>query len=136
MRWEYLDLRLATLEIAVTRTMAGNRKVVEKDAKTEAGERVLPVPLPLTFPLKKLRHQQIPEKLAAGEAYEDTGWAVVDELGRPVNTRQLREQVYRLMAELNRRQFCLCGARHSCLSYLKNNGVPDHILAAVHGDIL
>ncbi|MFI5880776.1 tyrosine recombinase XerC [Streptomyces sp. NPDC051554] len=133
LKWEYLDLTLATLEIVVTRTMSGNRDVVEKDAKTEAGERALPVPQPVVYALRKFKAQQAREKLAAGEVYADTGWAVVDELGLPLSTRDLREHAYRLMTALRMRQVRLYDARHSCLSYLANNGVPDHILAAWAG---
>lgn len=133
LRWEYLDLKLATLEIARTRTMIGNVKVLEKDAKTAAGERVLPLPGPVLDALKKFRARQAREKLAAGEGYTDSGYVVVDQLGMPRNTRHLREHAYRLMRELEVRQVRLYDARHSCLSYLANNGVPDHILAAWAG---
>ncbi|MFE1885473.1 site-specific integrase [Streptomyces diastatochromogenes] len=133
LRWEYLDLKLATLEIARTRTMIGNVKVLEKDAKTAAGERVLPLPGPVLDALKKFRARQAREKLAAGEGYTDSGYVVVDQLGMPRNTRHLREHAYRLMRELEMRQVRLYDARHSCLSYLANSGVPDHILAAWAG---
>jgi integrase len=133
LRWEHLDLKRATLEMVRTRTMIGNVKVVEKDAKTAAGERVLPLPGPVVDALKKFRARQAREKLAAGEGYTDTGWVVVDELGRPRNTRHLREHAYRLMRELGMRRVRLYDARHSCLSFLANNGVPDHILAAWAG---
>nr|WP_237548772.1 site-specific integrase [Streptomyces sp. SID4950] len=129
LRWEYLDLKNATLEIAVTRTMIGNVIVLEKDAKTEAGERLLPLPLPVLEALKKFKARQAQEKLAAGEAYVDSGWVVVNEFGVARNTRHLREHAYRLMREFELRRVRLYDARHSCLSYLANNGVPDHILA-------
>ncbi|MFJ2737657.1 MULTISPECIES: tyrosine recombinase XerC [unclassified Streptomyces] len=133
LRWEYLDLKLATLEIARTRTMIGNVQVLEKDAKTEAGERVLPLPGPVLDALKKFRALQAREKLAAGEGYTDSGYVVVDRLGMPRNTRHLREHAYRLMRELEMRQVRLYDARHSCLSYLAVNGVPDVVLAAWAG---
>ncbi|MFI6334162.1 tyrosine recombinase XerC [Streptomyces sp. NPDC050535] len=133
LRWQYLDLKLATLEITSTRTMVGNNYVIEKDAKTDAGERVLPLPAPVLGALKKFRALQAREKLAAGEGYTDSGYVVVDELGVVRNTRHLREHAYRLMRDLEMRQVRLYDARHSCLSYLANNGVPDHILAAWAG---
>ncbi|MFJ4787543.1 tyrosine-type recombinase/integrase [Streptomyces sp. NPDC088794] len=132
LQWEYLDLPLATLEIVITRPMVGN-ETVEKDPKTEAGERVLPLPGPVGSALKRLKLAQAREKLAAGEAYADTGWVVVDELGLPLSTKQLRRYVYRVMERLGMRKVRLYDARHSCLSYLANNGVPDHILAAWAG---
>ena len=129
MRWSDVDLKLATLETANTRTMIGNVQVLEKDTKTEAGERVLPLPGPVLEALKKFRARQAREKLAAGEGYTDAGYVVVDEFGRPRNTRHLREHTYRLMRELEMRRVRLYDARHSCLSYLAVNGVSDVILA-------
>ncbi|MER6921190.1 site-specific integrase [Streptomyces spiralis] len=134
LRWAEVDLTLGTLETAITRTMVSNKTVIEKDTKTEAGERVLPLPQGVWEALRKFRARQAAEKLAAGEAYTDSGMVVVDELGVLVNTRQLREQhAYRLMAGLGLRKVRLYDARHSCLTYLANRGVLDHILAAWAG---
>ncbi|KDN75246.1 integrase [Streptomyces olindensis] len=133
LRWDDLDLKLATLEMVNTRTMIGNVQVLEKDAKTAAGERVLPLPGPVVDALKKFRALQAREKLAAGEGYTDSGYVVVDQLGVPRNTRHLREHAYRLMRELEMRRVRLYDARHSCLSYLAVNGVPDVVLAAWAG---
>lgn len=132
-RWTDVDLKLATLETANTRTMIGNRTVLEKDTKTEAGERVLPLPGPVLEALKRFRAVQARERLAAGEGYTDTGYVAVDELGMPRNTRHLREHAYRLMSELGMRRVRLYDARHSCLSFLAVNGVPDVVLAAWAG---
>jgi integrase len=132
-RWADLDLQLGTLEMTNTRTMVGNVKVLEKTAKTAAGERVLPLPSKALEALKRFRAQQAREKLAAGEGYIDSGYVVVDELGIVRNTRQLREYAYRAMRRLGLRQVRLYDARHSCLSYLAVNGVPDVVLAAWAG---
>jgi integrase len=133
LRWDDIDLKLATLEMANTRTMIGNVKVLEKDTKTAAGERVLPLPGKVLDALKKFRALQAREKLAAGEGYTDSPYVVVDQLGNVRNTRHLREHAYRLMQELEMRRVRLYDARHSCLSYLAVNGVPDVVLAAWAG---
>ncbi|MFF4933584.1 tyrosine recombinase XerC [Streptomyces griseofuscus] len=133
LRWSDIDLKLATLEMTNTRTMIGNVKVLEKDAKTAAGERVLPLPSKALDALKRFKALQAREKLAAGEGYTDSPYVVVDQLGIPRNTRHLREHAYRLMRELEMRRVRLYDARHSCLTYLANAGVPDHILAAWAG---
>jgi integrase len=132
-RWTDIDLQLGTLEMVNTRTMIGNVTVLEKDAKTAAGERVLPLPSKALEALKRFSAQQAREKLAAGEGYTDTGYVVVNELGIALNTRQLREHAYRTMRRLGLRQVRLYDARHSCLSYLAVNGVPDVVLAAWAG---
>ncbi|MFJ4879356.1 tyrosine recombinase XerC [Streptomyces sp. NPDC088745] len=132
-RWSDIDLQLGTLEMANTRTMIGNARVHEKDAKTAAGERILPLPSKALDALKRFRAQQARERLAAGEGYTDTGYVAVNELGLSLNTRHLREHAYREMTRLGLRQVRLYDARHSCLTYLAVNGVPDVVLAAWAG---
>ncbi|MFI8391582.1 hypothetical protein [Streptomyces sp. NPDC085540] len=44
------------------------------------------------------------EKLAAGAAYEGSGYVVVDELGRPFTTDELRREARWLMAEAGLRK--------------------------------
>jgi hypothetical protein len=61
--------------------MMGNRTVVEKDTKSMAGERVLPLPSLVREALKAFRAAQAVERLAAGEGYEGGGYVLVDELG-------------------------------------------------------
>lgn len=128
MRWADIDLKLGTLETLNTRTMLGSR-VIEKDAKTDAGERVLPLPSKASEALKKFRALQARERLGAGEGYTESGYVAVTPLGLPMTTRQLRDYAYRLMRELGMRRVRLYDARHSCLTYLAVNGVPDVVLA-------
>lgn len=92
-RWSPdVDLAAGTIAVGTnTRTIVYDRtqergqrnKVVEKGAKTEAGKRTLPLPKPVLRALKAFRVSQTAEKLAAGEAYEDSRYVLVDELGRP-----------------------------------------------------
>ncbi len=129
MRWSDIDLEAATLSIANTRTLMGNRTVVEKDTKSMAGERVLPLPALVREALKVFRATQAKERLAAGEGYESGGYVLVDELGAALNGRQLRVRAYKIMDENGLRRVRLYDARASCLTFLANNGVPDHLLA-------
>ncbi|WSQ13058.1 site-specific integrase [Streptomyces sp. NBC_01231] len=129
MRWADVDLRTATLTVANTRTVMGNKTVVEKDTKSLAGERQLPLPDLVREALKCFRAMLVADKLAAGERYDDSGYVLVDELGRALNGRQLRERAYKVMDEHGLRRVRLYDARASCFTYLANNGVPDHLLA-------
>lgn len=132
-RWTDISLDVGTIQITITRTMIGNHTVLEKDTKTASGERALALPQGPWEALRRFRTTQAAEKLAAGEGYTDSGYVVVDELGIPLNTRQLREYAYRMMAQLELRRVRLYDARHSVLTYLALNGVPDVILAAWAG---
>ncbi|MFF3631842.1 tyrosine-type recombinase/integrase, partial [Streptomyces sp. NPDC002164] len=67
--------------------------------------------------------------LALGEAYSDSGYVVVHETGEAFTIKQLRRRAYRLMEVLGLRRVRLYDARASCLTFLANNGVSDHILA-------
>ncbi|MDJ0340822.1 tyrosine-type recombinase/integrase [Streptomyces sp. H10-C2] len=129
LRWADVALGKATLDIANTRTLMGNKTVVEKETKSAAGERQLPLPTLVREALKRFRATQVAEKLAAGEAYEDSGYVLVDELGRALNGRHLRVRAYKIMAENALWLVRLYDARASCFTYLANNGVPDHLLA-------
>ncbi|MEU8519065.1 site-specific integrase [Streptomyces sp. NPDC048577] len=132
-RWTDMDLEIGILSITITRTMVGNHRVLEKDTKTASGERSLPLPRTPWEALRRLRAQQAAEKLAMGEGYTDSGYVVVNELGVPLNTRQLREHAYQLMARLGLRRVRLYDARHAVLKALALSGVPDVILAAWAG---
>lgn len=132
-RWSDVDLKAGTVDIANTRTMIGNVRVLEKDTKTASGERALPLPQWPLEALKRFRAQQARERLAAGEGYTDTGYVAVNELGVALNTRQLREYAYKLMDTTGLRRVRLYDARHSCLTYLAVSGVPDVVLAAWAG---
>ncbi|WP_308436808.1 tyrosine-type recombinase/integrase [Streptomyces poonensis] len=54
---------------------------------------------------------------------------MVHETGEAFTIKQLRRRAYRLMELLGLRRVRIYDARSSCLAYLANNGVPDHILA-------
>lgn len=136
LRWgSEVDLKAGTIDISNTRTMIANStaRVVEKETKTEAGTRVLPLPAKAADALRDLRRMQAREKLAAGEAYAASGYVFVDELGAALTTKDLREQAYKIMKQLGMRRVRLYDARHSCLTYLSASGVADHVLAAWAG---
>lgn len=129
LRWEDVDLVGDMLTIANTRTMMGNKTVVEKDTKSMAGERILPLPTPVKDALKKYKALQASEKLALGTGYGDSGYMCVNEVGEVHTIKQLRTRAYKLMEEAGLRRVRLYDARASCFTYLANNGVPDHLLA-------
>ncbi|MDI5968618.1 tyrosine-type recombinase/integrase [Streptomyces sp. SL13] len=54
-------------------------------------------------------------------------------LGRPWKTDKLRREAYKLMALAGVRKVRLYDARHACLSWMANNGVPDTVVSAWAG---
>lgn len=135
LRWSDIDLDGGTLAIDITRTMIGNAEVLEKDTKTEAGARALPLPEPVRQSLLAFKALQEIEQMSMGSYYEASGYMFVDHIGQPLTTRHLREHSYSLMRELELRKVRLYDARHSCLTFLAVNGVPDTVLAAWAGHV-
>lgn len=137
LRWSPdVDLDAETIRISNVRTLVWTAKggqVVEKGPKTAAGRRVLPLPAPLSAALRSFKVSQAAERLAAGEGYEPSGYVLVDELGQPFKTDQLRRAAYRLMRHAGVRKVRLYDARHACLTYLTVSGVPAPIVGAWAG---
>ncbi|MDG4770672.1 tyrosine-type recombinase/integrase [Solwaraspora sp. WMMD792] len=133
LRWSDVDFDAGTLAAGDnTRTLVDGR-VVEKTAKSAAGRRGLPMPAAVTTALKAFKTRQASEKLRAGEAYQRTGYVLVDEIGEPQRPDWLRRRVYELMARAGVRKVRLYDARHACLTYLATQGVTDVVLAAWAG---
>jgi integrase len=131
LRWADVELDAAVPMLTVTqaRTLVEGESV-EKDAKTQAGARGLPLPGPLARASRVLRLRQAEERLAAGDAYRTDDWYVyADDLGEPGNTAKLRRRAYVLMRRHGLRMVRLYDARHSCLTYLAAQGVSDVVLA-------
>jgi integrase len=97
---------------------------VRRSGCSDKGKRHLPLPAPTAAALKAFRSRQTAEWLAAGPAYTDTGYVLVDELGQPRRTHWLRRAAYRLMDQTGVRKVRLYDARHACLAYLATSGVP------------
>ncbi|MFE2710346.1 hypothetical protein ACFXI6_32845 [Streptomyces mirabilis] len=62
MRWADVDLGRAALAVSNTRTLMGNRTVIEKDTKSLAAERQLPLPDLVREALTCFRAMQVAEK--------------------------------------------------------------------------
>lgn len=137
LRWSDINLDTGVLKIANTRTLVavdGPLIVIEKAPKSDAGRRELPIPAPVMAALKGFKATQAREKLAAGpDAYTDSGYVLVDELGRPQRTDWLRRQFKKLVVAANLRPVRLYDARHSVLTHLAMSGVPDTVVSAWAG---
>ena len=83
LRWSDIDFEHSVIRIRVTRTTAGHR-VVEKEPKTRSSIRTLGIAglEDLTRLLHHIREEQL-RKAAQQKNYEDTGYVLTDQRGRP-----------------------------------------------------
>jgi integrase len=130
LRWRDVNFSARTLTIRAARTLVDG-KPIEKPPKTSAGGRVLPLDVSLTVQLKAFHKRQSAEKLAAGEAYQDGGYVMCDELGMPADPARLRRVWYRLMREAAVPKIKpYTASRHAAGSYLAHAGVSPDVIAA------
>ncbi|WP_405645906.1 tyrosine-type recombinase/integrase [Streptomyces sp. NBC_00019] len=132
LRWIDVDLEAGTVSVEKTRTLVAG-EVIEKDTKSASGERKLPLPTIVLAALRMFRTRQARERLQSGDGYEASGRVVVDELGAAVKTDWLRRRAYERMETAGVRKVRLYDARHACLSWMANNGVPDTVVSAWAG---
>ncbi|MBQ0906368.1 tyrosine-type recombinase/integrase [Micromonospora sp. U21] len=133
LRWSDVDFEAGTIAAGDnTRTLVDG-EIEEMEAKSAAGKGGLPMPATVTKALKAFHTLQKKERLKAGNAYVDSGYVLVNELGQPQRTDWLRRRVYELMTKVEVRKVRPYDSRHACLAYLAGAGVPDVVLAAWAG---
>ena len=129
LRWDNIDYTAGIIAIVRTRVLV-NGQAIEKCPKSRRSARTLPLFEPVTSALKALRKRQLEERLAAGEAYTDSGYVAANEQGECFGIERFSDEFGRL-CELARLPKCrLHDTRHSVNSLLEKLGVPDSLRAA------
>lgn len=129
LRWdEDINLDAKTLTINQTRILVDYKEVI-KPPKSDNGLRTLPMDKALVAALKALRVSQAREKLAAGEAYQDSRYVVTDELGQRVHPEWYSDEWERVRLRAGVPRIVLHGARHTALSLMEKAGVPISIIS-------
>ena len=132
LRWSDIDLAGPVARVNRTRVLVDGH-AVESDPKTAAGRRAVPLDAMLVELLKSHRARQAAEKLGAGPAYEDGGWLVADELGRPLYPDYVSERFAHLTRAAGLRPIRLHDTRHSAASLMLASGVPVKVVADLLG---
>jgi len=133
-RWERdIDLDARTWTIGLVRVVVDGKVVVKEVPKTDSSARTLPLDDALVAALKALRKRQLAERLAAGEAYSDSGYVVCDELGNAVNPEWLSDEFVRVAKRAGVRRMTPHNARHTALTLMEQAGLPVSFIAAWAG---
>ncbi|PQM45716.1 Putative defective protein IntQ [Mycobacterium talmoniae] len=129
LRWSDIDLEAKTLAIENTRLQRGKKRI-EKTPKSRAGRRELPIPDHLVAVLKVNRKIQAADRLRLGEAYEASGYVVVDEAGAPLTPNAVESRWPRMLKAAGVRHHRLHDARHTCGTLMHLKGVPIAVISA------
>ena len=122
LRWRDVDIDAGTLTVARTRIVA--RQVVEGEPKTATSARVVSLDPATVRAVQALRRSQLEERLAAGEAWQDHGMVIVDELGVPLHPEMVSKKWRRAVAAADVPAIRLHDARHTAATMLLRAGVP------------
>lgn len=134
LRWVDVDFENLTARIAQTRVAIDGHTVATGEPKTDSGKRTIDLDLPTVDALLRLRRQQARERLAAGEAYEDSGLIAVDELGRPIRPEALGDRFGKITKAAGLPPIRLHDLRHTAGSLMHESGkVSLRTIAAILG---
>jgi integrase len=132
LRWRDVDLKAPAITVRQARVLAGY-EVRTVPPKSRSGARTLPLDDALVTARKALKARQAAERLAAGPAYEGSGYVAADELGRPVHPEWYTDEFHRVSDRAQVRRIRLHESRHTALSLMEKKGVAVSILAAWAG---
>jgi len=127
--WSDIDLAERTLTVRESRVSVDGEVEIE-DPKTRAGQRTLPLTDELGKVLARARRRQAEDRLRAGEHYRDSGYLVVDDLGRPLHPETVSDKWDDFVVGAGVRRIRLHDARHTCGTLMHLQGVPTAVIAA------
>lgn len=120
--------RPATIQVQQARVLVEGKAVLVPP-KSRNGFRTLPLDAAVAGALRALKVAEAAEKLAAGGAYVDSGFVVVDELGEPVHPEWYSDEFRRLSKRTGVKTIVLHEGRHTALSLMEKAGVPISIVS-------
>ncbi|WP_370332616.1 tyrosine-type recombinase/integrase [Mycolicibacterium hippocampi] len=129
LRWSDVDLDARTLKISQTRLRFG-KNLVEDTPKSAASRRELPIPDHLVAGLRTARRIQAEDRLALGEAYQASGYVVVNEAGEALSPHALTSRWARTLKAAGVRHIRLHDARHTCGTLMHLENVPIAVISA------
>jgi integrase len=135
LRWGDLDLERGVLRVArsVTRDAKG-RPVVGTATKTTAGTREIILPQLCREALRRQRVMQLERRMAAGEAWTDSGAVFDSGLGKHiVSPTRLRARWVQLRAELDLPEMRIHDLRHTAATHMIRAGIPIPVVAKILG---
>ena len=132
LRWSAVDLDAGVITILETRVVVDS-KAAASTPKTAAGVRPVPLDAQLVEELQRHRHIIELERQVAAEAWTDTGFVFVDELGEPYRPELISRTFTRLAKAAGVRRIRLHDLRHTAATLMIANGIDSKVVAEILG---
>ena len=132
LKWQAVDLDAGVLRVEST-WITVDGKALASRPKTQAGLRSISLDPALVALLRSHRARQLREKLAAGSAYEDSGYLVADELGKVYHPASISGWFEAATAKAGLPRVRLHDCRHAAASFMLGAGEPVKTVSEVLG---
>lgn len=127
LRWSDVELDAGALSVRVQRTTDGYA-VVEREPKTGAGRRLVPLDADVVAALRAWRKRQIEERLAYGPTYEDTGLVFTREDGAGYHPQRLSVMFRRLCEQAGVEAIRFHDLRHTAATLALEAGIHPKVV--------
>lgn len=128
LRWSDVDLEAGRLSVVQT-IVTVNREVLVSEPKTTCGRRSIAFDATTVAALRQLRRRQVEERMALGEAYQESGLVAVLEDGTPINPRLWTSWFVRHAAASGLPHIRLHDLRRSYATAALGAGIPAKIVS-------
>lgn len=129
LRWDDIDADLKRLTVRRARVSVDGAVEVS-EPKSERSGRTLPISRNLREVLQRAQARQLLDAELAGDAYDRSGYVVVNKLGAPIHPDSLSGWWELVLADAGLPKIRLHDARHTCGTLLHLQGVPTAIISA------
>ncbi|WP_243057816.1 tyrosine-type recombinase/integrase [Nocardioides sp. SR21] len=123
LRWEDVNLDAGTIHVRGTLSRRGGA-LVRDEPKTKKSRRHFEVSSDVVETLRAVKRRTARERLAAGPAWEDTGYVFVTEKGTPVDPRNAHRDINRLAGLAGLPKIGMHTLRHTAATLMLSHGVP------------
>ncbi|WP_457945403.1 tyrosine-type recombinase/integrase [Caproiciproducens sp. LBM24188] len=123
LKWKNVDLDNKKIRICEARTIAGT-EIIDKDTKNQSSNRTLSIPADIVELLLTEKARQEKNKEYFGELYEDSGYVVVRDDGKPYRPNYLSGKLKKLIDNSELPPLTIHGLRHTFASVANEQGIP------------
>lgn len=132
LRWEAIDLESGTASIVHTLVVVDG-KVQKSTPKTSSSRRSVPLDASLVSLLTRHRKCQRESRLRLGNAWTDTGYVFVDQVGRTYSPEVVSDRFDRLVKTSGLPRIRLHDTRHTAASLMLASGVSVKVVQEMLG---
>jgi integrase len=133
LRWQDIDFAQGVLSIHHTLTVAEDYHFVVGDPKTEAGERAIMLPQPVSEILVAYRTEQTRVRAKAGPAWQEHDLVFCTPQGKQLGPGDVRQRFYRLLKRAGLPRIHIHDLRHSAATLMRSMGVDLKVIQEILG---